>query len=71
MKIVITEQQLRKVILSEQSGLGSYFYGLTPGGNYVKGGSEKITKELIESITNIKYNNLESFTWAKENYFTN
>lgn len=47
MKIVITEQQLSKVILSEQSGLSSYFYGLTPGGNYVKGGSEKITKELI------------------------
>ena len=49
MKILISESQLRHIV-SEQSGLNSYFYGMTPGGNYVKGGSEEVTNKIINQF---------------------
>lgn len=49
MKILISELQLRNIV-SEQSGLNSYFYGMTPGGNYVKGGSEEVTNKIVNQF---------------------
>ena len=49
MKILISELQLKHIV-SEQSGLNSYFYGMTPGGNYVKGGSEEVTNKMVNQF---------------------
>jgi len=49
MKILISELQLKHIV-SEQSGLNSYFYGMTPGGNYVKGGSEEVTNKIVNQF---------------------
>jgi len=49
MKILISESHLRHIV-SEQSGLNSYSYGMTPGGNYVKGGSEEVTNKIINQF---------------------
>jgi hypothetical protein len=49
MKILISELQLKHIV-SEQSGLNSYSYGMTPGGNYVKGGSEEVTNKIINQF---------------------